>query len=91
MDKLLKNLYDGTLEPSSRYYAKTKEYQEVCRLHRKHYQEFIEKLQQHDVRLVGEFLNIFDDQISEIPFEISEVWIDGFRLGSRMTMEILDS
>ena len=84
MDKLLKNLYDGTLEPSSRYYAKTKEYQEVCRLHRKHYQEFIEKLQQHDVRLVGEFLNILDDQISE-------VWIDGFRLGSRMTMEILDS
>lgn len=58
---------------------------------RKHYQEFIEKLQQHDVRLVGEFLNILDDQISEIPFEISEVWIDGFRLGSRMTMEILDS
>lgn len=91
MDKLLKNLYDGTLEPSSRYYAKTKEYQEVCLLHRKHYQEFIEKLQQHDVRLVGEFLNILDDQISEIPFEISEVWIDGFRLGSRMTMEILDS
>lgn len=35
-----------------------------------------------------EFTQIMDEQLSAIPLEISEMFIEGFRLGARMMIEI---
>lgn len=34
------------------------------------------------------FLEIMDEQLKTVPLEISEMFIDGFRLGARMMIEI---
>ena len=36
------------------------------------------------------FVEIMDEQLDTIPYEISNMFIDGFRLGARMMIEVFE-
>ena len=38
--------------------------------------------------LAKRFIEIMDEQLDTVPIEMSEMFIDGFRLGARMMIEI---
>ena len=56
--------------------------------HYHHYEDFIEVLAKLEPPLDKRFVKIMDEQLDVIPFEFSEMFIDGFKLGARMMAEV---
>ncbi len=48
-----------------------------------HYDDFIELLAKLEPPLDKRFIEIMDEQLDVIPYEFSEMFIDGFKLGQR--------
>lgn len=55
--------------------------------HNQHYKDFIERL---GSPLDKEFENIMDEQLDALPLEFSQMFIDGFRLGAKLIIEIYE-
>ena len=53
-----------------------------------HYNNFIEALSKLEPSLAKQFIEIMDEQLDVIPYEFSEMFIDGFRLGARIMIDI---
>jgi hypothetical protein len=87
MDKILQALYDGKIFPAEHYHPMTKEYITLWKKHYQNYEDFVKKL---GSPLGKEFTRIMDEQIDTIPLELSEMFIDGFRLGARMMIEVFE-
>lgn len=87
MDKILQALYSGKIYPQEQYRPMIEEYSNLMKKNYQNYQDFIKKIgSPHD----EEFIRIMDEQLTAVPFELSEMFIDGFRLGARMMIEIFD-
>ena len=43
-----------------------------------------------NIQLDTRFVEIMDEQLDTIPYEISNMFIDGFRLGARMMIEVFE-
>lgn len=56
--------------------------------HYHHYEDFIEVLAKLEPPLDKRFIKIMDEQPDVIPFEFSEMFIDGFKLGAKMMAEV---
>ena len=52
----------------------------------KNHEDFIKKI---GSPLDKQFIQILDQQMDMFPLELSETFLDGFRLGARMMIEIL--
>lgn len=87
MDKILQDLYNGEIYPADQYRPKIKEYQSLWKDQYQHYEDFIKKL---GSPLDQEFIHIMDEQLDTLPMEFSEMFIDGFRLGAKMMIEIFE-
>lgn len=87
MDKILQALYDGKIFPAEQYRPITEEYIALWKKHYQSYEDFVKKL---GSPLDKEFIRIMDEQIDTIPLELSEMFIDGFRLGARMMIEVFE-
>lgn len=85
-DKILLDLYYGRISPADHYQPLIEEFCTLQRRHHQHYDEFVEKL---GSPLNKEFESIMDEQLEMLPYDFSQTFIDGFRLGARMMMEIL--
>lgn len=85
--KVLKDLYFGHLYPAEQCSVRLQEHQSLIDRDSKDYDEFVKKL---PPPLDKEFLRIWDEQTEALPFESAEAFIDGFRLGARMMLEILE-
>ena len=88
MKSLLLQLYDGEVFPADQYTPRTETYRKMRQEHYKHYDEFIKQLKLLEPPLAKRFNEIMDEQLDTVPIEMSEMFIDGFRLGARMMIEI---
>ena len=88
MKSLLSQLYEGELMPVEMYVNKGQEFLEKRREHYNHYDNFIHKLSLLDPPLDKEFIQIMDEQLDTVPIDFSETFIHGFKMGSRMMVEI---
>ena len=68
----------------------TEEYNELRWKYWRQNEKFMQALKQLDEGLAQEFDQLLDQQFEVVPLEISEMFIDGFRLGARLMMEILE-
>lgn len=87
MDKTLLALYDGELFPAEQYLPTLEKYKVLKENQKQHYKEFIEKL---GSPLDEEFMRIMDEQRDTVPLEFSQMFIDGFRLGAKIVIEVFD-
>lgn len=87
MDKILQALYDGEIYPAEQYRPMIEEYIVQHKKQYQNYEDFIKKL---GSPLDKEFIKIMDEQLNAIPLELSEMFIDGFRLGARMMIEVFE-
>ena len=69
-------------------HPRTEVYRKMRQEHYKHYDEFIKQLKLLEPPLAKRFIEIMDEQLDTVPIEMSEMFIDGFRLGARMMIEI---
>lgn len=88
MSAILKQLYDGDIFPAEQFYPKTEEYKAIRKKHFSHYEDFNKKVEAFSPELSKEFVEIMDEQLDTLPTEFSEMFIEGFRLGAKMVIEI---
>ena len=88
MKNVPEQLYDGEIFPAEQYSPKEREYRKIYREHYNHYEDFIETLSRLEPPLDKRFVEIMDEQLDEIPYEFSEMFIDGFRLGVKIMAEV---
>ncbi|MGO2627633.1 DUF6809 family protein [Bavariicoccus seileri] len=86
MGKVLQALYGGEIYPERQYRPKTMEYEKLWKEYYKNHEDFIKKI---GSPLDKQFIQILDQQMDMFPLELSETFLDGFRLGARMMIEIL--
>lgn len=87
MDKTLRALYEGEIFPAEQYLPKIEEYKILHEKQYKHYADFVEKLSSP---LDKEFEQIMDEQLDTVPLELYQMFVDGFRLGARMIIEVFE-
>lgn len=87
MDKILQALYGGEIYPAEQYRPMLEQYIALRKKQYQHYDDFIKRL---GSPLDKEFIQIMDGQLDAVPLELSEMFIDGFRLGARMMIEVFE-
>lgn len=75
--------YNGEIFPAEQYAPRGEEYRKIYQGNYHHYEDFIELLANPEPPLDKRFVKIMDEQLGVIPFEFSEMFIDGFKLGQR--------
>ena len=88
MKSLLLQLYNGEIYPAEQYAPRTEEYRKLWQEQYKHHQDFNSRLKKTDPPMDKKFIEIMDEQLKAVPFEMSEMFIEGFRLGARMMIEV---
>ena len=88
MKSILSDLYNGNIFPAEQYATRSEEYRQIYQKNYQHYEDFIETLSKTNPPLEKRFIEIMDEQLDVIPYEFSEMFIDGFRLGARIMMDI---
>lgn len=62
------------------------------RKHYYHYRKFNKKLKKLSPSLHKQFVMVIEEQLIEVSFETCEIlFIDGFKLGAKMMMEVLEN
>lgn len=85
-DKILQDLYHGRIAPEEHYKPLIEEFIVHQKEYYQHYDKFIEKI---GSPLDKEFERIMEEQLEMLPFDFSQTFIDGFRLGAKVMLEIL--
>lgn len=88
MKNILEQLYNGEIHPAEQYSPKNEEYRKRRQENNSHYKDFIQLLGTLDPPLDNRFIEIMDEQLNIIPYEFSEIFIDGFRLGVKIMTEV---
>ena len=88
MKSLLLQLYDWEVFPAEQYTPKTEEDRHLRQEHYNHYEDFVKQLKVLEPPLDKRFVESMDEQLDTLPLEMSEMFIDAFRLGERMMIEI---
>ena len=88
MKSILSELYEGKIFPAEQYSPRSEEYRKIHQRNYHHYDSFIETLRKLEPPLDKQFIKIMDEQLDVIPFEFSEMFIDGFKLGAKMMAEV---
>jgi len=87
VDNILQDLYDGKIYPAEQYYPMMEEYKALRQKHYEHYSDFAKKI---GSPLDKEFAHIIDEVFDTLPLEMSEIFIDGFRLGAKMIIAVFE-
>ena len=87
MDKILRALYYGEILPAEQHILQIEENKIQWKKHYQQYEDFINKL---GSPLDKEFERIMDEQFDILPQEFSQMFVDGFRLGAKMIIEIYE-
>ena len=91
MKSILLQLYDGEISPAEQYLPKTEEYRQMRREHCHHYEDFIQTLKTLNPPLNKRFIEIMNEQSNIVSLEMAEIFIDGFRLGTKMMIEVYEN
>lgn len=87
MQSILYQLFNGEISPIEQFYPILEKHRELQKKNNLHINDFEEKLNES---LKIEFHHIMEEQMEMIPFDFSQMFIDGFKLGMRMAIEVLD-
>ena len=87
MNTLLQQLYNGKIYPAEQYHPVLEEYKIMIRRQMENYDNFVQKLGNP---LDKEFIKIMDEQFDTLSFDFFQMFSDGFKLGAKLMMEILD-
>lgn len=87
-EEYITKLFNGEIYPAEQYRPKTEENRGLYRESYQKYNEFVEKLNSLDPDLNQKFIEILDSQFDVLPIEMSEMFIDGFKLGARLMIEL---
>lgn len=87
MSTLLQQLYNGEIFPAEQYRPFLEEYRVKRKKHLENYDSFIQKL---GSPLDKEFIKIMDEQLDTLPLDFYQMFSDGFKLGAKMMIEVLD-
>ena len=90
MDTILQQFYEGKLIPVLHPRPATQEYQDISQQHSQHYDAFRSTLKDIDPALPKQFDALQDEMLELNYIETKEEFLNGFRLGARMMLEILD-
>ena len=90
MQELLKQLYDGEIYPAEQYLPLMEDYKKLRKEQYQHYDDFVQELNKLSTPLGNRFIKIMDEQLDTVPLEFSEMFIDGFRMGARMMIEVFE-
>ena len=85
---VLEQLYNGEIFPAEQYAPKSEEHRKIYQGNYKHYEDFIELLSKLNPPLDKRFIEIMDEQLDVIPYEFSEMFVDGFKLGAKIMAEV---
>lgn len=88
MKSILQALYDGKLYPAEQYAPKSKEYQTISHEYSRHCHDFSDALAELDPPMANQFEKILEEQNETMSYELSEMFIDGFRLGARIMIDV---
>lgn len=91
MSNIIYQFYNGELIPSERFKPRIEKYLKSQRRIIDEQSDFIAQLNAVDAALTGQFMEIVDLMLQQYPLESAEVFDQGFRLGARMMMEIMQT
>lgn len=90
MDRILQQLYNGEIYPAEQFNPMLDEYKELRKKQYQNYADFIKELEQLQPPLHERFIKIMDEQLDTVPLELSQMFIDGFRLGAKMMIAVFE-
>lgn len=85
MRSILYDLYYGEISPAEQYHSTKEEYLRRSQESIARYKSFTKSLQPYQLKM---FNQIIDDQYDLLPMEHADFFVQGFRLGAKMIMEI---
>lgn len=85
MKSILEDIYYGNICPAESFQVNLKEYEAIQNEHLKTYDSFLQSLEPDQKKA---FIEIMDHQFQSIPMEYAAVFSEGFRIGSRIMLEI---
>lgn len=85
MKSVLLQLYSGEINPSQHYIPTSQQYKSISSESFQYYEDFLSHL---DSPLKEQFLAFMDKHLGTTPYESSEMFIQGFRLGVKMMIEV---
>lgn len=88
MKNVLEQLYNGEIFPAEQHAPRSEECRKIYQGNYNHYDDFIELLSKLNPPLDKRFIEIMDKQLDVIPYEFSEMFIDGFKLGAKIMAEV---
>ncbi len=91
MKNILEQFYNGQIFPAKQYAPRVEEYRKIHQEHYNHYEDFIKLLGKLNLLLNKLFIEIIDELLDLIPFEFPEMFIDDFKLGTKIMAEIFRS
>lgn len=90
MQTILEQLYAGDIYPAEQYLPLMERYKEQRKKQYQNYEDFVQELDKLEEPLGKRFIAIMDEQLDTVPLEFTEMFIDGFRLGARMMIEVFE-
>lgn len=88
MKSILEALYDGKLYPAEQSFPKSEEYHRISRAHSQHQRDFSDALRKLDPSLVQQFDTIIEEENEDMSYELTDMFISGFRLGARIIIDV---
>lgn len=88
MKSTLRELYNGNLDPSGQFTPTTREYLTLRAQAGEHSDELLSELKRIDPALAERFDRVMDEEIDVQIMELNEMFVQGFRLGARMMLEV---
>lgn len=88
MKSVLYQLYEGGLYPMEKYQPFLKEHQDLLRNKHFRHDAIKEELRKINPELNWELEHLLEEQREEMNWDTAQMFIDGFRLGARMMIEV---
>ena len=89
MESILQQLYEGKLSPLENYRPRIEAHKEARRKNLEAREDFKRELREADPALYEKFLRVVEAEGDCLAFETCEMFMDGFKLGAGMMLEIL--
>lgn len=91
MKSVLMELYDGRVYPAEQFFPRSKEHKALLDRYCRHADEFTEKLSRLSPPLDEEFTAVMNEYMDVTSDDLAEMFVDGFRLGARLMIEVFQS
>lgn len=89
MSTTLEQLYYGDIIPSEQCHPVQSDYRKCQAKASQRYEDFVKELKQLDPDLSARFIQIMDEHSRIFSMECTSNYIDGFRLGAQIMIEVL--